>query len=130
MTPDRNPLTALGRLTIDAPDDATLETAVRELVTTTFTFRQAGVRTDVEGFLAHLRELRSSFENGEITVLDELLDRSTDPARAAIRVTMLMRMKDGSTVEGEAHTFAVLDGHRIDALHDLGRYVETGDDRP
>lgn len=125
-----NPLTALGRLTVEAADDATLEKEVRDLVTDTFTFRQAGVRTDVEGYLAHLRGLRASYTAARLTVLDELVDRSTRPARAAVRFTMLMHTSDGSVVEGEAHTFAALAGDRVAALHDLGRFLEPGDDRP
>ncbi len=134
MTPDPtatpNPLAALGLLSMEATDDAALEKSVRDRVTPAFTFRVDGRDTDVEGYLAHLRELRASFAGAELTVLHELVDRTTDPARAAVRFTLVMRMDDGSTVQGEAHTFALLDGDRVAALYDIGRILGPDDDRP
>lgn len=125
-----NPLTTLSRLTFGAPDEAALEEGVRAVVTPTFTFRQEGHRTDVDGFLAHLRELRGAMSSGEITMLDELVDRSTRPARVAARATARMRTADGSLAEGESQMIGVLDGDRLDVLHEMGRYLHDGDDRP
>lgn len=128
MTVD--PLTTLSRLTFDAADDAALEQGVRALVTPTITFRQKGSRTDADGFLAHLRELRDAVSRGEVTMLDELVDRFTQPARVAARTTVRMHLFDGSVAEGESQMIGVLDGDRLDTLHEIGRYLDTGDDRP
>lgn len=125
-----NPLTTLSRLTFDAPDETALEEGVRAVVTPTFTFRQEGQRTDIEGFLAHLHELQGAMSSGEITMLDELVDRSVRPTRVAARATVRMRRTDGSIGEGESQMIGVLDGDRLDTLHEMGRYLHDGDDRP
>ena len=125
-----NPLVAFGRATFEAVDDADLEARVRALVAPDFAFRQEGRRVDVEGYLAHVRRLRSATAGGELTVLDELVDRSVTPVRVAARVFVRMPMLDGSVTEGEALMIGRLEGERLAAVTESGRVLGVGDDRP
>ncbi len=125
-----NPLVAFGRATFEAADDADLEARVRALVTPDFVFRQEGRRVDVEGYLAHVRRLRSATAGGELTVLDELVDHAGTPVRVAVRVFVRMPMLDGSVTEGEALMIGRVAGERLAAVTESGRVLGEGDGRP
>ncbi|MET8556021.1 hypothetical protein ABZV64_13820 [Streptomyces sp. NPDC004959] len=125
-SPHAHPLARLAELTFQA-DDETLVREVRALVDPAATLRLDGKETDLAGYLRHLTELRSTVEEGTLTVLDEVGEGRT--GTVAARVTVRMAMKDGSVVRGESHLVGRLgDDGRITKVADIGRLLTPEDD--
>jgi hypothetical protein len=125
---DANPLVRIGELTFHA-EDGCLDGEVRARFDPAATIRLNGKEADVDGYLQHVRELRSAMSVGTITVVAALRDDRGPSGMAAARVVVRMSMADGSTVLGESHLIGSLgaDG-RITRMVEIGRLIEDGDD--
>jgi hypothetical protein len=123
-----NPLVRVAELTFDASEE-TLDQEMRALFDPAAGIRLSGRESDLDGYLRHVRELRSAMSEGTVTVADELTDGRGPATLVAVRVVVRMAMASGSLVTGESHLIGHLasDG-RVTRMVEIGRLVEDGDD--
>jgi hypothetical protein len=122
-----NPLVRLGELTFRADDD-TLVREVHALLDPAATLRLNGGELDVQGYLLHVFELRSTMSGGTIGIVEEIQDDRGPTGGFAARVVVRMNMKDGSSLTGESHMVGrVGDDGRITRMVEIGRLIEAGD---
>jgi hypothetical protein len=125
---DINPLVRAAELTFDASEE-TLDRELRALFSPAAGIRLNGKESDLDGYLRHVRELRSAVSEGTATVADELRDNRGPSGLLAVRVVVRMAMRNGSVVLGESHLIGHLgrDG-RVTRMVEIGRHIEDGDD--